>query len=45
MGKIEDQKLERSKKDKPLGEIGERNINTNDFDVDDKTIKEQQNKE
>ncbi len=47
MGRIDDNR--RNRKDgkdtkEPLSEIGNRNINTNDFDIDDKTIKDQQNK-
>ncbi|GAB2767255.1 hypothetical protein GCM10010465_10780 [Actinomadura fibrosa] len=51
MGIIEDnkKKKERSRKRRsdndPLsGEIGNRDIETNDFDIDDKTIRDQKNK-
>lgn len=49
MGRIEDNR--KSRKDKkssdndPLsGEIGNRDRNTNDFDIDEKTIKDQKKK-
>lgn len=49
MGRIEDKhkkrKEERRSDNDPLsGEIGNRDIETNDFDIDDDTIKDQQNK-
>ncbi len=51
MGIIEDNKKKKERKRKrhsdndPLsGEIGNRDIETNDFDIDDKTIKNQKNK-
>ena len=49
MGKIEDNRRKRKEKRRsdndPLsGEIGNRDIETNDFDIDEKTIKDQQNK-
>ncbi|UJH91130.1 hypothetical protein LZ575_21240 [Antarcticibacterium sp. 1MA-6-2] len=47
MGRIEDNR--RTRKDgkdtkEPLSEIGNRRENTNDFDIDEKTIKDQKNK-
>lgn len=47
MGRIDDNR--RTRKDgkdtkEPLSEIGNRNQKTNDFDIDEKTIKDQQNK-
>jgi hypothetical protein len=47
MGRIDDNR--RTSKDgkgskEPLSEIGNRNIKTNDFDIDKKTIKDQQKK-
>ena len=49
MGRIEDKHKERKEKRRsdndPLsGEIGNRDTETNDFDIDDDTIKDQQNK-
>ncbi|MDT0688859.1 hypothetical protein RM549_03635 [Salegentibacter sp. F188] len=49
MGRIEEsrnkRKEQRRSDNDPLsGEIGNRDIETNDFDIDDKTIKDQQNK-
>lgn len=48
MGQIKDKhnKLKRKDRDSnPLtGNIGQRDIETNDFDIDDKNIKDQQNK-
>ena len=49
MGQIEDkhkgnQRRRRSDNDPLSGEIGNRDENTNDFDIDKKTIKDQQNK-
>ena len=44
-GPIEDKKRERKDKDSnPLNEIGNRDKQTNDVDIDEKTIKDQQNK-
>lgn len=49
MGAIEDKHKHRKDYDSdpsdPLGHFGDRNEKTNKFDIDDKTIKEQQNKE
>jgi len=46
MGRIEDNHRERKNKDvdNPLGELGNRNEKTNKVDIDEKTIKDQQNK-
>lgn len=44
MGRIDDNRKTRKDGKKPLSEIGNRNVKTNDFDIDDKTIKDQQNK-
>jgi len=46
MGIIEDKKkFKPTKKQKnPVNQIGNRNIKTNTFDIDKKTIKKQQNK-
>ena len=49
MGQIEDKHRKRKEKRRsdndPLsGEIGNRDIETNDFDIDDENIKDQQNK-
>lgn len=48
MGRIEDQHKKRRRKESdndPLrGEIGNRDIETNDFDINERTIKDQQNK-
>lgn len=49
MGQIDDNRKKRKEKRRsdndPLsGEIGNRDIETNDFDIDEKTIKDQQNK-
>ena len=51
MGIIEDNKKKkererrrRSDNDPLSGEIGNRDIETNDFDIDDKTIRDQKNK-
>ncbi|MDT0648767.1 hypothetical protein [Autumnicola edwardsiae] len=49
MGRIDESRNKRKEKQRsdndPLsGEIGNRDIETNDFDIDDKTIKDQQNK-
>jgi hypothetical protein len=47
MGRIEDKHKKRKSGDteSPLGHIGDRNQKTNDFDIDEKTIKDQKNKE
>lgn len=46
MGQIADKHHERSKKQKtPTNPTGDRNEKTNKFDIDDETIKDQQNKE
>lgn len=47
MGRIEDQKDKRRRRDTddPLDEFGNRNEQTNDFDIDEKTIRDQKNKE
>ncbi|WP_224483527.1 hypothetical protein [Robertkochia aurantiaca] len=48
MGKIEDNRLKRKKEknneNNPVNPTGKTNIDTNDFDIDEKTIKDQQNK-
>lgn len=47
MGRIEDNRKSRKKpsdNDPLRGEIGNRDRNTNDFDIDEKTIKDQQKK-
>jgi len=47
MGKIQDKhdsRKRRSDNDPLSGEIGNRDIETNDFDIDEKTIKDQKNK-
>ena len=51
MGMIEDnrkkkdrERRRRSDNDPLSGEIGNRDIETNDFDIDDKTIRDQKNK-
>lgn len=48
MGRIEDKHNKNKRKDRdsnPLtGSIGKRDIETNDFDINEKTIKDQQNK-
>lgn len=48
MGRIEDKHNKNKRKDRdsnPLtGNIGQRDIETNDFDINEKTIKDQQNK-
>lgn len=49
MGRIEDNRKSRKEKkpsdNDPLsGEIGNRDRNTNDFDIDEKTIKDQKRK-
>ena len=48
MGRIEDKhnknKRRESDNDPLRGEIGNRDIETNDFDINEKTIKDQQNK-
>ncbi len=47
MGRIADKhdKRKRSSDDNPLGgEIGNRDRNTNKFDIEERTIKDQQNK-
>ena len=47
MGRISDKhdKRKRPSDNDPLkGEIGNRDINTNDFDIEERTIKDQQNK-
>lgn len=48
MGQIKDKHNKNKRKDRdsnPLtGSIGQRDIETNDFDINDKTIKDQQNK-
>ena len=45
-GPIEDNHKGRTKDQKnPTNPTGDRNINTNDVDFDDKTIKDQRNKE
>jgi len=44
-GPIEENHRKRTKEQKtPTNPTGDRNINTNDMDIDDKTIKDQQNK-
>ncbi|MFD1096665.1 hypothetical protein [Salegentibacter chungangensis] len=44
-GPIEDRHKERKDKDgNPLNEIGKRDKDTNKVDIDEKTIKDQQNK-
>jgi len=44
-GPIEENKKKRKDKDSdPLNEIGNRDVDTNDMDIDEKTIKDQQNK-
>lgn len=45
MGRIKDKHKKRKEHDKPLGEMGDRNEKTNKFDIDDETIKDQENKE
>lgn len=47
MGHIADNHKKRKHKDteSPLGNIGDRKKNTNKFDIDEETIKDQQNKE
>ncbi len=46
MGRIEDNRKKRKDTDSdPLKEIGNRNVKTNRPDLDEKTIKKQQNKE
>lgn len=46
MGRIEDNRKKRKDTDSdPLKEIGNRNQKTNRVDIDEKTIKRQQNKE
>lgn len=46
MGRIEDNKKRAKDTDSnPLKEFGNRNEKTNKFDIDDKTIKKQKNKE
>lgn len=44
MGRIDDNRKKREDTKEPLKEIGNRNIKTNDFDIDKKTVKDQQNK-
>lgn len=48
MGRIKDQHNKNKRKDRdsnPLtGNIGQRDIETNDFDINDTTIRDQQNK-
>ena len=47
MGRISDKhdkRKRRSDNDPLSGEIGNRDINTNDFDIEERTIKDQQNK-
>ncbi len=47
MGRIQDKhdKRKRSSDNDPLsGQIGNRDVETNDFDIEKKTIKDQQNK-
>lgn len=48
MGRIKDQHNKNKRKDRdsnPLtGNIGQRDIETNDFDINDRTIRDQQNK-
>jgi len=46
MGHIEDKHRKRKNPDtgSPLGHIGDRNQKTNDFDIDEKTIKDQEKK-
>lgn len=48
MGRIADKHNRNKRKDRdsnPLtGNIGQRDIETNDFDIDEKTIRDQQNK-
>ncbi|TDN88727.1 hypothetical protein DET49_10849 [Salegentibacter sp. 24] len=44
-GPIEENKKKRKDKDSdPLNEIGNRDVDTNKVDIDEKTIKDQQNK-
>lgn len=46
MGRIDDNRKKRKDTDSdPLKEIGNRNVKTNRTDLDEKTIKRQQNKE
>ncbi|MGB8704659.1 MAG: hypothetical protein WCD31_06500 [Gillisia sp.] len=46
MGTIEDKHKHRKNNDSnPLDEFGDRNERTNRYDIDDETIKEQENKE
>lgn len=47
MGRIEDKKEKRKRRDTndPLGEFGNRREKTNDFDIDEDTIKDQKNKD
>lgn len=47
MGRIEENRRKRKEGNEtknPYNEIGNRNIETNDFDIDEKTIKDQQKK-
>ncbi|MFO7720383.1 MAG: hypothetical protein R6W85_08080 [Gillisia sp.] len=46
MGSIEENRIKRKDTESdPLKKFGNRNIKTNKFDIDKKTIKKQQNKE
>lgn len=45
MGRIEDKHKKRKEEDKPLGEFGKTKRETNKVDIDEETIKEQENKE
>lgn len=46
MGRIEDRKDRQRRRDQdgPLDEFGNRTEETNDFDIEERTIKDQQNK-
>jgi len=44
MGRISDKHKKRTETSNPLGEFGNRDRNTNDFDIDSDTIKDQKNK-
>lgn len=47
MGRIEENRKKRKEGNEtknPLSEIGNRNVETNDFDIDKRTIKDQQKK-
>lgn len=45
MGRIEDKHKKHKDHDAPLGKVGDRDKKTNKFDIDDETIKDQENKE